>query len=187
MQTALQILLTSLQIGAIYVLFSLGLTLIFGVMRVVNFAHGQFFTLAALLVAVIDPWLAARGWAGPLAYVVAVLAGVGAAILLGAIVYRFGFRYFQRDLIGSFILSVGLVLLCEGVFLDVFGGSAGEDNGGVNRVTCTYRLCRAAGVLRAGSGDGPSGRRARTVGRTSYSVNRSKRTPRRAPRRFFGA
>ncbi len=123
MQTVFQILLTALQIGAIYVLFSLGLTLIFGVMRVVNFAHGQFFTLAALLVAVIDPWLAARGWSGPFAYLGAVVGGVAAAIALGAIVYRFGFRYFQRDLTGSFILSVGLVLLCEGVFLDVFGGS----------------------------------------------------------------
>lgn len=123
MQTAFQILLTALQIGAIYVLFSLGLTLIFGVMRVVNFAHGQFFTLAALLVAVIDPWFAARGFSGPLAYVAAVGAGIAAAILLGAVVYRFGFKYFQRDLTGSFILSVGLVLLCEGVFLDVFGGS----------------------------------------------------------------
>lgn len=123
MQTALQILLTALQIGAIYVLFSLGLTLIFGVMRVVNFAHGQFFTLSALMVAVIDPWLAARGWSGPAAYVVAVLLGVGASMLLGAVVYRFGFKYFQRDLTGSFILSVGLVLLCEGAFLDVFGGS----------------------------------------------------------------
>lgn len=123
MQTAFQILLTALQIGAIYVLFSLGLTLIFGVMRVVNFAHGQFFTLAALLVAVIDPWFAARGFSGPLAYVAAVAAGIAAAIVLGAVVYRFGFKYFQRDLTGSFILSVGLVLLCEGVFLDVFGGS----------------------------------------------------------------
>ena len=123
MQTVLQILLTALQIGAIYVLFSLGLTLIFGVMRVVNFAHGQFFTLAALLVAVIDPWLVRQGWSGPLAYLVAMAGGVGAAIVVGAIVYRFGFRYFQRDLTGSFILSVGLVLLSEGVFLDVFGGA----------------------------------------------------------------
>ena len=123
MQTVLQILLTALQIGAIYVLFSLGLTLIFGVMRVVNFAHGQFFTLAALLVAVIDPWLVRQGWSGPLAYLVAMAGGVGAAIAVGAIVYRFGFRYFQRDLTGSFILSVGLVLLSEGVFLDVFGGA----------------------------------------------------------------
>jgi len=123
MQVALQILLTALQIGAIYVLFSLGLTLIFGVMRVVNFAHGQFFTLAALLVAVLDPWLATKGFDGPLAYLVSVLAGIAASVALGAVVYRFGFRRFQRDLTGSFILSVGLVLLCEGAFLDLFGGA----------------------------------------------------------------
>ncbi|RYG08433.1 MAG: branched-chain amino acid ABC transporter permease, partial [Burkholderiales bacterium] len=34
MQTALQLVITALQIGSIYVLFSLGLTLIFGVMKI---------------------------------------------------------------------------------------------------------------------------------------------------------
>ncbi|MBI5908275.1 MAG: branched-chain amino acid ABC transporter permease, partial [Burkholderiales bacterium] len=57
MQTALQLVMTGLQIGSVYMLFSLGLTLIFGVMKIVNFAHGQFFTLSAMLVAVLVPWL----------------------------------------------------------------------------------------------------------------------------------
>jgi len=46
MEIYVQLLVNSLQIGAVYVLFSLGLTLIFGVMRIVNFAHGEFFSLA---------------------------------------------------------------------------------------------------------------------------------------------
>ena len=41
----MQLTMNSLQIAAAYILFSLGLTLIFGVMRIVNFAHGEFFTL----------------------------------------------------------------------------------------------------------------------------------------------
>ena len=49
MQTFIQLVFTGVQISAIYVLFSLGLTLIFGVMKIVNFAHGQFFTLTALV------------------------------------------------------------------------------------------------------------------------------------------
>ncbi|SAK77179.1 branched-chain amino acid ABC transporter permease [Caballeronia ptereochthonis] len=123
MQTLFQLTLTALQIGSVYVLFALGLTLIFGVLRIVNFAHGQFFTLSALIVSVAIPWLVARGVPVQLAYLAAFVAGVVLASALGALVFRFAFRRFQRDLAGSFILSAGFVLLFEGIFRDVFGGA----------------------------------------------------------------
>jgi len=123
MQTALQLIVTALQIGSIYILFSLGLTLIFGVMKIVNFAHGQFFTLSALLVAALVPWFAAHGYGVTLAYLFAAGIGVVTSVLLGMLIYQFGFRFFQRDLAGSFILSTGLVLLLEGAFLHYFGGA----------------------------------------------------------------
>ena len=41
--------LTGLQIGAIYVLIALGLTLIFGTLGVANFAHGALFMIGAYL------------------------------------------------------------------------------------------------------------------------------------------
>ena len=123
MQTFIQLILTALQIGAVYVLFSLGLTLIFGVMKIVNFAHGQFFTLTSLLIAVLFPVLLGQGYPQLAAFAIAVLIGIAASIALGLVMYQFGFRFFQRDLAGSFILSVGLVLLLEGVFLHYFGGT----------------------------------------------------------------
>lgn len=123
MQTAIQLALTSLQIGAVYILFSLGLTLIFGVMRIVNFAHGHLFALSALVVAVMLSWLAGMGISILPAYLLAVLAGVTASAALGFIIYVFGFKYFQRDMVGSFILSIGLVLLLDGIFLETFGGA----------------------------------------------------------------
>ncbi len=116
MQTIVQLVLTTLQIGAVYILFALGLTLIFGVMRIVNFAHGQFFTMSALLVAIALPALTGREFSAPIAYLLAMLIGVTASTLAGVLVYLFGFRRFQRDLTGSFILSAGLVLLFEGTF-----------------------------------------------------------------------
>lgn len=122
MQTLLQLVVTALQIGSIYILFSLGLTLIFGVMKIVNFAHGQFFTLSAMLVAVLVPWFMAQGQGIVLAYLCAAVVSVLASVALGMLCYQFGFRFFQRDLAGSFILSTGLVLLLEGAFLHYFGG-----------------------------------------------------------------
>lgn len=123
MQTALQLIITALQIGSIYVLFSLGLTLIFGVMKIVNFAHGQFFTLSALLVAALVPWFIGHGFGITLAYLASAIIGVLASVVLGMLSYQLGFRFFQRDLTGSFILSTGLVLLLEGAFLQYFGGA----------------------------------------------------------------
>lgn len=120
MQTVIQLVLTALQISAVYILFSLGLTLIFGVMRVVNFAHGHLFAISALVVATMMSWLAASGMPVLLAYLITSVAGIAAAMALGFIMYVFGFKYFQRDMVGSFILSIGLVLLLDGILLEIF-------------------------------------------------------------------
>lgn len=66
MQDNLQLLFTALQISSVYILFSLGLTIIFGVLKVVNFAHGQFFTFGALVLSLVLRALApslGHGWA----------------------------------------------------------------------------------------------------------------------------
>jgi len=123
MQTAIQLAVTSLQISSVYILFSLGLTLIFGVMRIVNFAHGHLFAVSALVVAYFVPWLAGTGLAVLPAYLLAVVAGLGVGLLLGLLMYVTGFRFFQRDMVGSFILSIGLVLLLDGILLKTFGGA----------------------------------------------------------------
>lgn len=123
MGTTLQLLINSLQIGAVYVLFSLGLTLIFGVMKIVNFAHGEFFALSALVIAVTLPWMVGYGVPQTGSYLLAALLAILAVLALGRLLYEIGFKRFQRDMIGSFVLSVGLGLLLEGVFIEVFTGA----------------------------------------------------------------
>jgi branched-chain amino acid transport system permease protein len=122
MDIYIQLLINSLQISSVYILFSLGLTLIFGVMKVVNFAHGEFFTFVLMLMAVVLPL--ALGWnlPLPLAYLLAAMAGMLGTLVLGKIIYEYGFKKYQRDMIGTFVLSVGLSLLLQGIFLEVFGG-----------------------------------------------------------------
>jgi branched-chain amino acid transport system permease protein len=123
MALIVQLALNTLQAGSVYVLFALGLTLIFGVMGVVNFAHGQFFTLGALLTSVLVPALReAFGMGVALAFTFASAISIVAVLALAALVYQFGFQHYLRDTVGSFILSVGLLLFFEGVFLWVFGG-----------------------------------------------------------------
>lgn len=123
MQTALQLFITSLQIGAVYILFSLGLTLIFGVMRIVNFAHGHFFGIAALLVSIVVPLLARHGVPLLAAYGLSMLVAIAVSLALGWAVYQFGLGRFLRDMEGAFILTLGLAMLFEGVLLGIFGGA----------------------------------------------------------------
>ena len=45
----IQLLVNGLVIGVIYALVAIGLSLIFGVLEIVNFAHGEFYMLGAML------------------------------------------------------------------------------------------------------------------------------------------
>ncbi|MBD5604181.1 MAG: branched-chain amino acid ABC transporter permease, partial [Candidatus Eremiobacteraeota bacterium] len=63
MSTVVLLAITGLGLGALYFLIAAGLSLIWGLMRVLNFAHGAFFTVAAYLawsagqlVPASDPW-----------------------------------------------------------------------------------------------------------------------------------
>lgn len=123
MLVVLQLLLTALQIGAVYILFSLGITLIFGIMRIVNFAHGNFFAISALIVSYATPTLVAAGMPVLPAYLVATAGAIATTLVLGVVVYQFGLRYFLRDMEAAFILTMGLALVLDGLLLKVFGGA----------------------------------------------------------------
>ncbi|KRS11134.1 ABC transporter permease [Roseovarius atlanticus] len=124
MELFVQLLANTLQIGAVYVLFALGLTLIFGVMKIVNFAHGAFFTAAALIVTSMVPFatveLGVPLWAG---YLLAAFAAIAVVLSIGALVYSIGFQHVLKDLNGSFILSIGLLLILNGAYLAIYGGA----------------------------------------------------------------
>lgn len=81
MSTFAQLVISGVLIGGIYALMSIGLTLIFGVLRIVNFAHGEF-----LMIAMYGAWAITR-FLGLNSYVGAI-AIVPAMFLFGAIVYR---------------------------------------------------------------------------------------------------
>src|SRR2546427_595284 len=81
MEQLLQHLVNGLVLGGTYALLGIGLTLIFGLMSVANFAHGEFYTLGAYAA------FAALAWAG-LPFVAALLAAIAAGALRGALCER---------------------------------------------------------------------------------------------------
>ena len=101
-----QTLLNGFTIGALYVLMALGFTLIFGILRIVNFAHGEFYMLGAFLVYMLFGVWKIVG------YLPAVVISAVSIGLLGMVFERTVFRPIRTNelqvLITSFALSIGI-------------------------------------------------------------------------------
>jgi branched-chain amino acid transport system permease protein len=114
----LQHLVNGLVLGGTYALLGIGLTLIFGLMHVVNFAHGEFYTLGAY-VTFAALVLAGVPFLGALA--LAVLAG----ILLGALTERVLLRPLRDESIDTVMLvTIGLWIAMQNGELLLWGGVA---------------------------------------------------------------
>jgi branched-chain amino acid transport system permease protein len=103
--------------GSFYAMLSLGLAVIFGLLGIVNFAHGALYMIGAYVAYLSLEKLGLNYWA---ALLLAPLA-VGA---LGALIERAMLKHLYRiDPIYSLLLTFGLALIFEGVFRDQFGVS----------------------------------------------------------------
>lgn len=103
-------------IGGVYALIGVGLTLIFGVMRTINFAHGEFVVLGMYCAIVFN---AALGWDPYFSLVVALPAGFLAGVLVQRLILA---------IIGdapeeaSLLATLGLSLIIANALLLTFGG-----------------------------------------------------------------
>ncbi|MEM5274417.1 branched-chain amino acid ABC transporter permease [Cupriavidus taiwanensis] len=110
-------LLLGLVNGAFYAMLSLGLAVIFGLLNVINFAHGALFMLGALLA-----W-AGMEYAG-LSYWVMLLLSPLVIGLLGVLIEKAMLRWiYKLDHIYGLLLTLGITLVIEGVFRSIYGVS----------------------------------------------------------------
>ncbi|MCC8965167.1 branched-chain amino acid ABC transporter permease [Bradyrhizobium sp. Pear76] len=111
----LNVLASGILLGLVYGLVALGLTIIFGVMRVVNFAHGEMVVFGVY----IGYWTV-RLWNVPIIVAAAIAAVVMFAFgyLLEALIVK---RFVNRPHHYQFIVFIGLSLLFSGTLLVAFG------------------------------------------------------------------
>jgi branched-chain amino acid transport system permease protein len=110
----LQVVVWGLVIGSVYMLLATGLTLIFGVMKVINFAHGELMMTGAFLTLVLSRWFGVNPYLG----VFVAMAAVG---LLGAVIERLGFRTIRGGpKVNEIFLSLALVLILQNALARVF-------------------------------------------------------------------
>lgn len=111
-----QVVVNGVSLSAIYILVALGFTLLFGIMRVVNFAHGEFamlgaFALYHLMNDLHLPWLVAL----PLG----VLGVAAASMVLEWAVFRWFYQRMFESMIG--LLGLSMMLMFGGVLVwDVY-------------------------------------------------------------------
>ena len=110
-------LLLGLVNGSFYAILSLGLAVIFGLLNVINFAHGALFMLGAVLT-----WMAMNYFG--VNYWVMLIAAPLIVGLFGILIERLLLRWiYKLDHLYGLLLTLGLTLLIEGVFRSVYGVS----------------------------------------------------------------
>ena len=118
--------MSGLSVGMFLFLVSVGMSLIFGVTRVVNLAHGSFYMVGAYMMVSLVEFLPERWWGFWLALL---LAPIGVALLGGVVEVALLRRIYHRDPLMQLILTFGLILVVSTLVLLVWG----PDNKSVER------------------------------------------------------
>jgi branched-chain amino acid transport system permease protein len=124
MTAALDVIIQGVLLGGLYALFAAGLSLIFGVMRLVNLAHGDLIVFSAFLVLAFVNWL---GLPLPLAVLIAlpVMFVVG-YVLQSAILNR----AIGADILPPLLMTFGLSIIVQNGLLEAFSADSRRLNAG---------------------------------------------------------
>jgi branched-chain amino acid transport system permease protein len=103
--------------GSFYALLSLGLAVIFGMLNIINFAHGAQYMMGAFIAYLLLQYLGINYWAALL--IVPIVVGV-----FGILIERLFLQHVRKlDHLYGLILTFGLALIIEGLFRNYYGSS----------------------------------------------------------------
>jgi len=109
-----QAFVSGIMLGGVFALIAIGLTLIWGVMGIINFAHGEFLMVGMY----IAYFLAARTGLDPY---FTILVTVPALFLIGAGIFRVNIQPVLKDpVMNQILLTVGLMLVLQNLALVLF-------------------------------------------------------------------
>ena len=114
MELILQTIVNALVQSGFFALWAVGLVLIFGVMGIINFAHGELVMVGAYTVWVL---YSQNGWPFPMA----VLAALVVVMLIGLLMERALFRPLRDNPLGGLINSIGVLFILQVVAVEVGG------------------------------------------------------------------
>jgi len=101
-------------VGLLYLLMAVGFTLVFGVMRIVNFAHGEFYMLGAFAAY----FLTAQA---ELPFLLSLAVTFAGAVVLGVFLEWFILKPFRHDELNGMIATIGMAMILQNLALMFFG------------------------------------------------------------------
>jgi branched-chain amino acid transport system permease protein len=127
----LQALASGIMLGAVFALIAIGLTLIWGVMGIINFAHGEFLMIGMYLAY----FLAAKGGMDP--YFTIILC-VPILFIIGSLIFRLNIQPVLKDpVMNQILLTVGLSLVLQNLALVIFSATPLSFDNIYNKTTFT--------------------------------------------------
>ena len=121
-EAALTILLDGLQFSSYLFIVSAGLTIIFGVMKILNVAHGSFYAWGAYTAAFFIGKFSDMGLPDAMGFLIIIVAAIVVGVILGFIIEQGILKYmYHRDEVLIVLATFGLFLVLEDIILIAFG------------------------------------------------------------------
>ncbi len=121
MDTFVQQLINGLTIGSIYALIALGYTMVYGILRLINFAHGDIYMVGAYAGFILAVQLGFASNPSIIGLAVVLIGTMLIAALIGMAIERFAYRPVRRfSRMTTLITAIGMSLLLENLFVVIF-------------------------------------------------------------------
>ncbi|MGB7925442.1 MAG: branched-chain amino acid ABC transporter permease [Pyrinomonadaceae bacterium] len=118
MDTFVQQLINGLTIGAIYALIALGYTMVYGILRLINFAHGDIYMVGAYAGYFLAFQLGYVGTPSLIGLTIVLLGSMLIAAIVGMSIERFAYRPVRKySRMTTLITAIGVSLLIENIFV----------------------------------------------------------------------
>jgi len=122
MEIALQQLINGLVLGSIYALVALGYTMVYGILGLINFAHGEVVMVGALTALTVMTKLVASGVPIPLAILLGLLAAIVVCMLLGFSIERIAYRPLRNaPRLAPLITAIGVSIVLQNLAMIFWG------------------------------------------------------------------
>ncbi len=118
----LQQIVNGLVVGSVYALVALGYTMVYGILQLINFAHGEIVMIGALVALVVTKALTAAGIPPVLALLLAILAAMIVCAIVGVSIERIAYRPLRSaPRLAPLITAIGVSIFLQQVAILVFG------------------------------------------------------------------
>ncbi len=133
MEEFLQQLTNGLAIGGIYALIALGYTMVYGVLRLINFAHGDLFTLGSYLgFTLLVSWGLSGVASGLVLALLLILLAMGAVGVFGYVLERVAYRPLRKsNRLAAVVSALGASIFFQNAMMLVYGAQVQVYPGGI--------------------------------------------------------